>query len=153
MSEIYATLAEKQIQTELLEVNVPGIGLLKVKSIDRQKAFDSLRYSVSKDITSIKYAQRIFPIDFLVESKLNEMIPIFSILTKKINANESWRVSVKKRHTNIKSAELINSVVSQSDNTNISLDNPDKILRIEIIGKITGIALHSPKEEIKFERN
>ena len=80
------------------------------------------------------------------------MIPIFNKLTKKINENESWRVSIKKRHSKIKSAELINSVVSQTENNNINLENPDKILRIEIIGKITGIALHSPNDEIKFER-
>ena len=68
-------------------------------------------------------------------------------LASKLGENESFRVTVEKRFTNIHSRDLIEAVATEVKNK-VNLENPDKILLIEVLGAYTGVALLKPTDVI-----
>jgi tRNA acetyltransferase TAN1 len=63
-----------------------------------------------------------------------------NLTMKKIEVNDSFRISVEKRHTSTRSKEIISSIANKLQNK-VSLENPDWIILIEIIGNKTGISI------------
>ena len=66
-------------------------------------------------------------------------------LREKIGKNETFRVTVVKRHSTLSTIEIIQQAASTIQNA-VKLDNPDKIVLIEILGLITGISVVTSKE-------
>ncbi len=66
-------------------------------------------------------------------------------LAKKIGENETFRVTIEKRFTNLHSKELIEAAVGEIKNT-ANLENPDKIILIEVLGALTGLSLLKPND-------
>jgi tRNA acetyltransferase TAN1 len=64
---------------------------------------------------------------------------------KKIKASDSFRISVEKRHTSLRSQEIISSIANNLRNK-VSLENPDWIILIEIIGNKTGISVLNERD-------
>jgi tRNA acetyltransferase TAN1 len=54
-----------------------------------------------------------------------------------ISEGESYRISIEKRNSDISSQEVITKIANKIKNK-VSLENPDKIIQIEILGGITG---------------
>ena len=57
--------------------------------------------------------------------------------------NETFRVTVEKRFTNLHSRELVEAAAADIKNR-VDLETPDKILLIEVLGGLTGMALIKP---------
>jgi tRNA acetyltransferase TAN1 len=64
-------------------------------------------------------------------------------LAATIGENETFRVTVEKRFTSLHSRDLIEAVATGIDRK-VDLENPDKILLIEIVGGLTGMSLIKP---------
>ncbi|MCK4668737.1 RNA methyltransferase, partial [Candidatus Bathyarchaeota archaeon] len=56
---------------------------------------------------------------------------------------ETFRVTVEKRFTQMSSREVIEAT-AVNVKRNVNLDNPDKILLVEIIGGLTGVSVIKP---------
>ncbi|MFZ0220615.1 MAG: THUMP domain-containing protein, partial [Candidatus Nitrosopolaris sp.] len=66
-------------------------------------------------------------------------------LTSKIKKLETFRITVERRNTFLRSSEIIAKVASEIDNK-VDLENPDWIVLVEIIGKLVGISVLRPDE-------
>jgi tRNA acetyltransferase TAN1 len=58
---------------------------------------------------------------------------------------ETFRITVERRNTSLRSSEIIATVGSEIDNR-VDLENPDWIVLVEIIGKLVGISVLRPNE-------
>jgi tRNA acetyltransferase TAN1 len=58
---------------------------------------------------------------------------------------ETFRITVEKRNTSLRSSEIIATVGSEIDNR-VDLENPNWIVLVEIIGKLVGISVLRPNE-------
>ena len=65
----------------------------------------------------------------------------------KLGENESFRVTVEKRFTSIHSRDFIETVATEVKNK-VELENPDKVLLIEVLGGYTGLSLIKPSDTI-----
>jgi len=96
----------------------------------------------------IRYALRIVPIEKVVPTDLEEIKRAASELAANIGETETFRVTVEKRFTNLHSKDFIEAAVKGIDMSGserkVDLENPDKILLIEVIGGLTGLALIKP---------
>jgi tRNA acetyltransferase TAN1 len=67
-------------------------------------------------------------------------------LREGIQPGEKWRMTVEKRryalHHKIEIIEDLAELIDEE----VDLENPDKILRIEILGKNAGISVLTPRE-------
>jgi len=90
-----------------------------------------------------RYALRIIPIQKVVHTNLAEIKQAAAEFSVNLAENETFRVTVEKRFTELHSRELIEATATAIPN-NVNLKNPDKILLIEILGDYTGISLLRP---------
>lgn len=99
----------------------------------------------------IRYCLRVIPIQKIVETKIESIEDGISDLIKLISNGESYRISIEKRNSNISSQELISRVAKKIKNK-VSLEFPDKIILIEILGNKTGIAIVKKENILSVEK-
>jgi len=58
---------------------------------------------------------------------------------------------VRKRHTTLSTKEIVETVARNIDRK-VDLENPDKIVLIEILGELTGVSVIAPSDVLSMER-
>ncbi len=99
----------------------------------------------------VRYCLRIIPIQKTTETKIESIEDGISDLNKMISNKESYRISIEKRNSNISSQELISRVAKKIKNK-VSLEFPDKIILIEVLGNKTGIAIVKKADILSVEK-
>lgn len=99
----------------------------------------------------IRYCLRIIPIQKITETKIESIEDGISDLIKLISDGESYRISIEKRNSNISSQELISKIAKKIKNK-VSLEFPDKIILIEVLGNQTGIAIVKKEDVLSVEK-
>lgn len=94
-----------------------------------------------------RFSLRILPIDKVIQTNLEDVKAAAVELTSKLEDNETFRVTVEKRFTSIHSRDFIEAVATEVKNK-VELENPDKVLLIEVLGGYTGLALIKPNDII-----
>lgn len=118
---------------------MPGIITGKT-SLNPVKFIQNIHKKILDEPWSIRYCLRIIPIQSVCVTNINE---INLEIQKKINVfkpNESYRITVEKRNFKISSQEIISKIAKSIPNK-VSLENPDWVVLVEIIGEQTGIAV------------
>jgi len=100
---------------------------------------------------SIRYCLRIIPIQKVVETNIEEIEKSISSMSSEINEKESYRILIEKRNSDISSKEIITKIANGIKNK-VSLDFPDKIILIEILGIITGISILKKSDILSLEK-
>jgi tRNA acetyltransferase TAN1 len=80
------------------------------------------------------------PIERVVPTDLEEIKRVTAELAARIGENETFRVTVEKRFTGLHSKDLIEAAASDIKRK-ADLENPDRILLIEVLGALTGVSL------------
>ena len=94
----------------------------------------------------VRYILRLLPIELAItEDGLDSITNAAKRLTSKIKKLETFRITVERRNTLLRSSEIIANVASEIDNK-VDLENPDWIVLVEIIGKLVGISVLRPYE-------
>ncbi|MDI6846988.1 MAG: THUMP domain-containing protein [Candidatus Bathyarchaeia archaeon] len=92
-----------------------------------------------------RYTLRIIPIEKVVRTDLGEIQRVATELNSKIGENETFRVTVEKRFTEIPTRDII-EVAAANIERKVDLNKSDKILLIEVIGGLTGISVIKPDD-------
>ena len=66
-------------------------------------------------------------------------------LTPKMHIQDTFRITVERRHTLMRPEDIIVTLASQIDNK-VDLKNPNWIVLVEIIGALTGISILKPDQ-------
>ncbi len=118
---------------------MPGILTTSTK-LDTIQIIEKIHEMVLDEPWSVRYCLRIIPIQVTVETTLNEIELGVQSLISKINNDETYRISIEKRNSSISSQDIIEKIASKIKNK-VSLENPDKIILIEILGGKTGLSV------------
>lgn len=133
-------------EAEASKTSVRGIIVAKT-SLDPYSAVEKLRGLLETQPYEFRFALRIIPVELVVPTGLEDIKQAAVQLAKRIGPDESYRVTVEKRYTELHSAEIISAVASDIQNK-ADLKNPNKILLIEVLGAVTGLSLVKPHEII-----
>ncbi len=130
-------------------VDKTGIrGLVVAKTIlNPLEAIEKFHVLLEERPYEFRYSLRIIPVEKVVRTSLDEIAAATMDLVKKLKEKETFRVTVEKRFTSVHSRDLI-EVVATKINNKVNLENPDKILLIEVLGGYTGLSLVKPTEVI-----
>ena len=116
-------------------------GILTVETkIEPTLVVSKIRESILDEPWSIRYCLRIIPIQEVCNTDIKEIEETVEKLSEKIQERETYRISIEKRDSEISSKELISNIANKIKNQ-VSLEFPDKIILIEILGQKTGIAI------------
>jgi tRNA acetyltransferase TAN1 len=100
---------------------------------------------------SIRYCLRVIPIQKVVETNIEEIEKTISSMSDQIEEKESYRILIEKRNSDISSKEIITKIANGIKNK-VSLDFPDKIILIEILGIVTGISILKKSDILSLEK-
>ena len=100
---------------------------------------------------SVRYCSRIIPIQKVVETQIEKINEHISEMSKQISEDEEYRISIEKRNSNISSKEIITKIANQIKNK-VSLEYPDKVILIEILGNKTGISILKKSDVLSIEK-
>ncbi len=150
-SEIWYLL--KEIGDEKAEVDKTGVsGLIAAKtSIDPFEVIAKFREILKERPYEFRYSLRIIPIERVVKTRLEEIAKVAEELAPRIGENETFRITVEKRFTEISTKDVIEAAASKIERK-VNLEKPDKILLIEIVGGLTGISLIKPEDIISVSK-
>lgn len=144
-SELWYLLGE--IGDSAPTVEKTGVaGLIAAKTaLDPFDAIEKLRKILHERSYEFRYTLRIIPIEKVVRTDLVEIQGAVTELSVKIGVNETFRVTVEKRFTQIASRDII-EVAAANIEQKVDLTSPEKILLIEVIGGLTGLSVIKPEE-------
>jgi tRNA acetyltransferase TAN1 len=131
-------------QAETSKTKIRGLIVAKT-TLDPCTAIEKLRAILKERPYEFRYALRILPIERVVPTDLAEIKRVVAELAVGIGENETFRVTVEKRFTTIHSKDLIEAAAGDLKRK-ANLENPDKILLIEVLGALTGVSLLKPDD-------
>ncbi len=143
----------KQVGDETAEVDRTGIrGLVVAKtSLNPVEAIEKFRAVLQDKPYEFRYALRIIPIQKVIRTNLDEVKQTAMELAAGLGEKETFRVTVEKRFTSIHSRDFIEAAATDIKNK-ADMDNPDKILLIEVLGGFTGISLMKPSDLLSVQK-
>ncbi|MFQ5999880.1 MAG: THUMP domain-containing protein [Candidatus Bathyarchaeia archaeon] len=122
-------------------------GIIGVKtSLDPREVIRGLRRLFNEDPFSLQYTLKWVPVDLWTLSDMDSMKEAVRKLRNRIHAGERWRMTVEKRRYNRHHRiEIIRELADLIDEK-VDLENPEKILRVDIIGRYAGISVLTPED-------
>ena len=127
-------------------------GIITVQTkLDPIEVVKKIKEMVLDEPWSIRYCLRIIPIQKIVETKIDEIEKMISSMSEQIEEKESYRILIEKRNSDISSKEIITKIANRIKNK-VSLDFPDKVILIEILGIVTGISIIKKSDILSLEK-
>lgn len=129
-------------------VKYPGL-ITATTNINSKEVIEKIKNLLEKDLDFFQFILKIIPIDYVCETK----IKVIKEIVKKyhhlyLTKNDSFKIELKRRKNENIEREVIIESVAKTINNSVDLDNPDIILRIELLGNICGISFLKPDEII-----
>ena len=127
-------------------------GIITVQTkLDPIEVVRKMKEMVLDEPWSIRYCLRIIPIQKIIETKIDEIEKMISSMSEQIEEKESYRILIEKRNSDISSKEIITKIANGIKNK-VSLDFPDKVILIEILGIVTGISILKESDILSLEK-
>jgi tRNA acetyltransferase TAN1 len=145
-NELLYLLKDELGDTEAQTAKTKIRGLIVAKTtLDPCEVIEKFRVILKERPYEFRYALRILPIVRVVPTDLEEIKKAAAELATKIGESETFRVTIEKRFTTLHTKDLIEVAVGNIKNK-ANLENPDKILLIEVLGALTGLSLLKPSD-------
>ena len=128
----------------------PGI-MIAESTADPVLFAHMVRELVHEEPWSVRYIQRVIPIQKWVQTSQNEIVGMLHEMAGEIHKGERYRITVEKRDSEISSREIISRTADLVDG-DVSLEHPDRILLVEILGEHTGLSVIRPCDITRVEK-
>jgi len=150
-SEMWYLLGEAGDRTALVE-RTQVIGLVVARTrIDPVAAIEKLRSLLLERPWEFRYTLKVTPIAGTVPSDPQGIEDFAVKLAESLKEDEKYRITVEKRRTSISGRALIEAIAKRIDRE-VDLDEPDKIVLIQILGEVTGVSVIPPDKILSVER-
>ena len=146
--DILEELGDSNVKVSI--TNMPGILTAKTK-LDPVDAVRKIKEMLLDEPWSVRYCLRIIPIQKVIETKIEEIEKSIVEWSDQILDDETYRISIEKRNSNVSSQEIITKIADKIKNK-VSLEFPDKVLLIEILGNMTGISILKKSDILSIEK-
>ena len=130
--------------------NMSGILTAETK-LDPIEIVKKIKEMILDEPWSVRYCLRIIPIQKIVESQIDEIEKAVSEMSEQILDDETYRISIEKRNSDLSSKEIITKIADKIKNK-VSLEFPDRIVLVEILGNKTGISILKKSDILSIEK-
>ncbi len=122
-------------------------GLFKVAVANARAAVTKIRNLCRSNPNLFSVTHHYTPIDQWCQSDVAAMQKAIRTASQGIGQSEKWKMGLNKRHWDkLEGVQLIIKLTDVVERKNVDLDNPGKIVQVEIIGKEAGVALLTPQD-------
>jgi len=133
---------------------IPFPGLITaLTNLSLKKVIADIKKIMKRNPSFFQFILKIIPINFICETDTKIInYTIQENIKNHIDEEETFRITLKRRHhEKIERTNFIETIAKNIDNK-VNLDNPDKIIRIEILGNICGISFLEKNDIIKVKK-
>ena len=151
ISELWYFL--KELNDEDINISRTGLpGLIVARTtLDPIKVVRSLREKALSNPWYFIFILKIIPIHATTDTEIQNIKKLALELAEKFLAeNDTYRITIRKRLTDLRSKEIIGEIAPFIKNK-VNLEKPDKIIWIEIVGRVTGISVIEPCDVVSLE--
>ena len=132
----------------ILGSNYPGL-ITATTNINNKEVMLKIKKILEKDSDFFQFILKIVPIDYVCETNLN----VIKTFVEKnyplyLNEDDSFKIELNRRKNENIERDIIIKSVAKLIHNRVDLDNPDKILRIELLGNVSGISFLNPNDDI-----
>ena len=148
ITDILDELGDSNVKISISSMS--GIITIQTK-LDPIEVVRKMKETLLDEPWSIRYCLRVIPVQKVVETNIEEIEKTISSMSDQIEEKESYRILIEKRNSDISSKEIITKIANEIKNK-VSLDFPDKIILIEILGIVTGISILKKSDILSLEK-
>ncbi len=152
-SEVYYILDEvlKYKNVKASPTNsISGLSIVTFEG-DPIRALKDIEKEVKAEPSSLQFTLKLVPFCYKTITSLENIEEITVIITEDINENDTWKINLRRRHTQLDRKQIIESVARLVKQGKVKLEEPDHYLIIEIVGKWTYMCL-SPIAELSLNK-
>ena len=133
--------------------NLEFLGLLTaLTNIDARRVIIEIKEILKKDPSYFKFILKIVPIDYVCETNLKLISQtVEDHYTQFIEESDTFKIDLKRRKNDIIERDRLITYVAKNIKNQVDLENPDKIIRIELLGNFCGIAFLRPDEILRLK--
>jgi tRNA acetyltransferase TAN1 len=126
-------------------------GMLEVDIEDPRGFVAFLRDYVRSEPFRVHFIQRVIPVDMVVDTTLEQIKDAAKQLGEQIGEGETFKIEIDERDSPYTRKELIDAIADVVDRK-VSLESPDKVLQVEILGEYSALCLARPDEMISITK-
>jgi len=141
-------LGDRSAETSYTPVS--GLTVAKT-SLDPLKVIQNLRLILKEKPWEFRYVLKVKPVQKVVPCEIEAIGKAVSERSREIRDGETFRVSIEKRRSDVSSKEVIDAIAAKIPRK-VDLRDPGKIVLVEIIGNVAGIAIIRPNGILGIER-
>jgi len=152
-SEMFYLLSEI-LDYDDVDVNpVPDISGLSIATFSENSiiTLERIRSELEKDNSILRYSLKLVPIQYRTESSIEKMKRIIEIFNEQIKEEDTWRITLRRRHSQLPREEIIHSLAEIMTKGSVRLEDPDYYIIVEILGKWSYLSF-SPIAEISVSQ-
>lgn len=120
-------------------------------SLDNIKVIENFKEIIDDEPWLIKYCSRVIPVQRECESRIDEITSTAIELSQIMDSNESYRITIEKRHSSLHTKEIISSIANSLSNK-VSLENSDWEIIVQVLRNKTGISVIPPDTILSVEK-
>ena len=121
-------------------------GLIAVRTnLDAIDVIRQFRAILRQRPYEFRYILRVVPVEKVVCTELNQIQQAVEELSSKIAEDETFRITVEKRFTTAHTKDIIEKVATNIKRK-VNLTTPDKVVLIEVVGRLTGVSVINPQD-------
>ena len=133
---------------------IPFPGLITaLTNLELKNVISDIKKIMEKNPNFFQFILKIIPINFICETDIKTInYLIQENYENYIDEEDTFRITLKRRHhEKIERSKFIEKIAKDINNK-VNLENPDKIIRIEILGSICGISFLDKNDIIKVKK-
>jgi tRNA acetyltransferase TAN1 len=139
--ELLDKFGDQAAESEIIEIK----GMIVVQSsLDPIAVIDKLKELVASEPWQVRYVLRVLPVQVVVPTRLDTIIQAARDLIKKMG-NDTFRVTVEKRHNSLGSMQIVKAIADQISNK-VDLENPSWVILVQVLGGLTGVSVLRPHQ-------
>jgi tRNA acetyltransferase TAN1 len=139
--ELLDKFGDQAAESEIMEIK----GMILVQSsLDPFAVIDRLKELVASEPWQIRYILRVLPVQVVVPTRLDTIRQAARELITKIG-NDTFRVTVEKRHNSLGSMQIVKAIADQVSNK-VDLENPGWVILVQVLGRLTGVSVLRPNQ-------
>ena len=120
-------------------------------TLDPIEAIIMLREHMESEVERYDRLFRVFPIVARVPTVIETIVEEVQRQAGVIEEGQKFRITLEKRETEIRSLEIIEPVAAVIER-DVDLKNPDWVILIEIMGKMTGVSVMPPEGMLNVQK-
>lgn len=141
-------LGDGSVRTDYAPVS--GLTVAKT-ALDPVRVVAKFRSILKYRPWEFRYILKVKPVEKVIPCDISTIGAAVLDKASKVGKDETFRVSLEKRQSHVSSREIIDAVASKIPRK-VDLRNPDKIVLIEVIGRVAGISVLSPGDILGIEK-